>query len=445
MEDGAAFQRHPPSSILYPRPLPHLPSPTITMPRPPAEFVSRRAHGVDASGIRKVFDLAAKMKDPINFSIGLPDFDVPEEAKDAAIEAIRGGHNRYTPTQGIAPLRERLRKDLSAEMGRDVGDVLITSGVSGALLLAILATIDPGDEAIFLDPYFVMYKHLLTMAGGIPVAVDSYPDFRFPAEKVEKAITPRTKLLILNSPSNPTGVVMTEPEVRAAVDVANRHGLLIVSDEIYEPFLYGIEGSGFGVQGSGGEVVRVQGSGFRKEEIDAASSSLNPEPRTLNPLLPSPARHYPNTLILRGFSKSHAMTGWRLGCVAGPEAVVQQMAKLQQYTFVCAPSPFQHAALKAMDLPMNAAVETYRRKRDRVVEGLSKKFEIVKPEGAFYIFPKAPAGITASDFVARAIENNVLIIPGNVFSERDTHFRISYATTDEKIAAGCEVLCSLVK
>src|SRR5947208_14498058 len=128
--------------------------------RSPSDYISRRAHGVDASGIRKVFDLAAKMKDPINLSIGLPDFDVPDVAKEAAIGAIRAGHNRYTQTQGIAPLRERLRNDLSAEIGRDVGEVLITSGVSGGLLLAILATIDPGDEALFLDPYFVMYKHL---------------------------------------------------------------------------------------------------------------------------------------------------------------------------------------------------------------------------------------------------------------------------------------------
>src|SRR3954471_6020577 len=206
----------------------------------PNDYISDRAHGVDASGIRKVFDLAAKMKDPINLSIGLPDFDVPDAAKNAAITAIHAGQNRYTQTQGIAPLRERLRKDLSAEIGRDVGEVLVTSGVSGGLFLAILATIDPGDEAVFLDPYFVMYRHLLTMAGGRPVIVDSYPDFRFHADRVERAITPKTKLLILNSPSNPTGVVMSEAEVRAAVDVARRHDLLIVSDEIYEPFLYDI-------------------------------------------------------------------------------------------------------------------------------------------------------------------------------------------------------------
>src|SRR3954466_15784057 len=207
--------------------------------RSPADYISSRAHAVDASGIRKAFDLAAKMKDPINLSIGLPDFDVPDVAKEAAIAAIRAGHNRYTQTQGIAPLRERLRKDLSAEIGRDVGEVLITSGVSGGLMLAIMATVDPGDEVVFLDPYFVMYKHLLTMAGGKAAIVDSYPDFRFHADRVEKAVTPRTKLLVLNSPSNPTGVVMTEAEVRAAVDVARKHDLLILSDQIYEPFLYG--------------------------------------------------------------------------------------------------------------------------------------------------------------------------------------------------------------
>jgi aspartate aminotransferase/aminotransferase len=371
--------------------------------RSASDYVSRRALGVDASGIRKVFDLAAKMKNPINLSIGLPDFDVPEVVKNVAIEAIQRGDNRYTQTQGIAPLRERLRKDLSAEMGRDVGEVLITSGVSGGLFLAILATIDPGDEAIFLDPYFVMYKHLLTMAGGQPVLVDSYPDFRFHADRVEKAITPKSKLLILNSPSNPTGVVMSEAEVRAAVEVASKHGLLLISDEIYEPFLY----------------EKARG-------------------------LPSPANLYENTVILRGFSKSHAMTGWRLGYAAGPEAVISQMTKLQQYTFVCAPTPLQHAALAALDVPMEHAVAEYRKKRDLVYEGLRRKFQLVKPEGAFYIFPKAPDGATASEFVARAIENNVLIIPGNVFSERDTHFRISYATTDEKLARGCEILSSLV-
>jgi len=375
--------------------------------RCPADYISQRANAVDASGIRKVFDLAAKMKDPINLSIGLPDFDVPDIAKNAAIEAIRSGHNRYTQTQGIAPLRERLRAQLTGEIGRDVGEVLITSGVSGGLFLSILSTINPGDEAIFLDPYFVMYKHLLTLAGGKAVMVDSYPDFRFRAERVEKAITPNSKLLILNSPSNPTGVVMSDTEVKAAIEIARRHDLLLISDEIYEPFLYGKDAQG-----------------------DVGG-------------LPSPMKTYDKTILLRGFSKSHAMTGWRLGYAAGPEPIISQMTKLQQYTYVCAPSAMQYAALKAMDVPMKGAVDAYRTKRDIAFSTLSKKFEVVEPTGAFYIFPKAPAGISATDFVAKAIANNVLVIPGNVFSERDTHFRISYATTDERLKQGCEILCSL--
>jgi aspartate aminotransferase/aminotransferase len=200
---------------------------------------------------------------------------------------------------------------------------------------------------------------------------------------------------------------MTPAEVQAAVAIARKHELLLITDEIYEPFLYGSEADG----DMGG--------------------------------LPSPYKAYDNTLLLRGFSKSHAMTGWRLGYAAGPAEIIAQMTKLQQYTYVCAPSPLQQAALRAMDVPMSQAVNAYRRKRDIAFEMLSKKFEVIRPGGAFYIFPKAPAGASATDFVAKAIENNVLIIPGSVFSERDTHFRISYATSDEKLKRGCEILCAL--
>ena len=374
--------------------------------RSPADFIASRALGVDASGIRKVFDLAARMKDPINLSIGLPDFDVPDAAKVVAAKAIESGQNRYTQTQGIAPLRERLRKDLSAEIGRDVGEVLITSGVSGALLLAIMAVINPGDEAIFLDPYFVMYKHLLTLTGGKGVPVDSYPDFKLVPERIEAAITPRTKMLILNSPGNPTGTVLSEAELKAAIEIAKKHNLLILSDEIYEPFLYSrLAGTQNGVY--------------------------------------SPLALYENVLCLRGFSKSHAMTGWRVGYAFGHAEVVAQMTKLQQYTFVCAPAPFQYAALESLDVDMSSYIAAYAKKRDLVVGELSKKFEIAPSGGAFYVFPKAPNGLTATEFVEKAIANNVLIIPGKVFSERDTHFRISYATTDEKLAEGCRILNSL--
>ena len=367
------------------------------MPRDLADHLSQRALGVDASGIRRVFDLAAKLKDPINLSIGLPDFDVPDEAKDVACEAIRRGDNRYTPTQGIAPLRERLALDLQ----RPADELFITSGVSGGLFLSILSTVNPGDEVVFLDPYFVMYKHLVTLAGGVPVPVDSYPSFRFDADRVEAAITPKTKLLVLNTPSNPTGVTMTEAEVRAAADLARKHDLLVVSDEIYVPFLYG----------------------------EAAT-------------VPSITELYEKTILLRGFSKTYGMTGWRLGYAAGPKAIIEQMIKLQQYTFVCAPTPFQHAALRALDLDVSGHVAAYRRKRDIVVETLGNDFDLTIPDGAFYAFPKVPErlGMTATQFCERMLEKNVLVIPGNVFSSRDSHFRISFATTDDRLAHGCRLL-----
>ncbi|CAN5484368.1 aminotransferase class I/II-fold pyridoxal phosphate-dependent enzyme [soil metagenome] len=373
--------------------------------RKAADYISARAHAVDASGIRKVFDLAAKMKAPINLSIGQPDFEVPPAVQDAAVEAIRRGENKYTQTQGIAPLRERLRSDLAKEFNRKINEVMITSGVEGGLYLAMLAILDPGDEVIFLDPYFVGYKHVVTMAGGTPVPVDSYPDFRFRAERVEKLITKKTKMMILSSPANPTGAVLSDADLRDAVALAAQHDLLILSDEIYKAFVYD------------------------KQKPDHVYS---------------PGSLYEKTIVLRGFSKSHAMTGWRIGYAIAPDAILQQMLKLQQHSYICAPAPFQWAALAALDVSMADQLAAYRRKRDLVVEKLSKKFELTAPGGAFYCFPKAPNGLTATDFVTKAIESNVLVIPGNVFSEVDTHFRVSYAATDETLARGCETLCSLV-
>jgi len=230
--------------------------------------IADRMQRIDASGIRKVFDLAAKLENPVNLSIGQPDFDVPEPCKERAVQAIRDGANRYTVTQGDAALREALADRLRAEFGRFDGPVLVTSGVSGGLLLAFLATVNPGDEVLVPDPYFVMYKHLVGLLGGMPVFVDTYPDFRLRREALEAAVTERTRMLLLNSPANPTGIVYAEEELRTAVDVARRHNLLIVSDEIYNEFTY-----------------------------DGPA--------------PSPWPMYDRVLLLRGFSKTFAMTGWR--------------------------------------------------------------------------------------------------------------------------------------
>jgi aspartate/methionine/tyrosine aminotransferase len=367
------------------------------------DFVSARSRSVDASGIRKVFDLAAKLSDPINLSIGQPDFPVPPPVREAAIEAIRLNHSGYTLTQGIPALRERIQADLRAEFGVSL-PVLVTSGVSGGILLALMALLDPGDEVVLGDPYFVIYKHAVRLVGGVPVMVDTYPDFRFHAERVEAAITPRTKLLVLASPSNPTGVVLTEDELRQAADLARRHNLILLADEIYNQLTY-----------------------------DGPCPS---------PVAMAPER----TLLLRGFSKSYAMTGWRLGYAAGPAFLIEEMTKLQQYTFVCAPSMVQHAGLAALDADISGNVEVYRRKRDLVLERLSPAYRVVKPGGGFYFFPQIPARFhNATDFAAEAVRNNVLVIPGSVFSDRDTHFRLSYATSDEKLEQGCEVLCRLAQ
>ena len=358
--------------------------------------LAQRMACIDASGIRKVFDLAARLKNPVNFSIGQPDYDVPEACKERAIEAIRTGHNRYTPTQGDQALREAIAGRLRAEFGAFDGPVLVTSGTSGGLLLALFATLNAGDEVLIPDPYFVMYKHLVNLLGARPVFVDTYPDFRLRADRLEAAVTERTRLLILNSPTNPTGAVYTREELEAAIAVARRHGLLVISDEIYNAFAY-----------------------------DGPSPSAWPL--------------YDRLILLRGFSKTWAMTGWRLGYAVGPAHIIQAMTTLQQYTFVCAPAPFQAAAVTALEVDVSGFIADYRSRRDLVYEGLRERFRVTKPGGAFYIFPEAPGG-SGTKFVSRVIEAGVLVIPGGVFSERDTHFRIAYPASRETIQRGLDVL-----
>ncbi|OHB55995.1 MAG: aspartate aminotransferase [Planctomycetes bacterium GWF2_50_10] len=364
-----------------------------------APYLAQSTTCIDASGIRKVFALAATMKDPVNFSIGQPDFDVPDEIKQVAIQAIEKGFNGYSQTAGVDDLLAKINGQVKSEYGWANPASIVTSGVSGSLLLAFMSLIDPGDEVIIPDPYFVMYKHLINMLGGKCVFIDTYPDFLLDPNKLEAAITPKTKLIIANSPANPTGVVYSEAQLKAVADIAARHNIIVLSDEIYEKFCY--DGP-----------------------------------------CPSFAKYHSKTLLMRGFSKSYGMPGWRLGYVSANEELkplVEQMTMLQQYTFVCAPTPFQKAAVAAMDYDVSHLVNAYRKKRDMIYNGLKGKFELTKPGGAFYAFVKVPSG-TATDFVNKAIANNVLVIPGNVFSQQDTHFRISYATKDEKIAQGVEIL-----
>ncbi len=368
------------------------------MPHP---WIADRTKSFDSSGIRKIFDLANQLRDPINLSIGQPDFDVPDEVQAACVKAIESRKNGYALTQGMPVLREKLQARLDQQFGQGDRKVFVSSGTSGGLVLALLSIVNPGDEVIIFDPFFVMYESLTHLAGGVPVMINTYPSFRIDLERVESAITPRTKLILFNSPANPTGVTATEDEIRGLAQLAAEHQIALISDEIYCQFTYD------------------------------------------GPFI-SPATFNDQTIVIDGFSKSHAMTGWRLGFVHGPAEVIDTMVKLQQYTFVCAPQPVQWAGAVAMDVNMEQHVANYRLKRDMLLEGIAEYYDIVRPGGAFYLFPKTPWG-SGSEFVAKAIEHSLLVIPGKIFSYQDTHFRISYAADNRTIERGIEVLRRLAK
>jgi aspartate aminotransferase/aminotransferase len=367
----------------------------------PNSWISERAMAIDSSGIRKVFDLAARLKNPINMAIGQAHFPVPEAVQEACIDAIRSGKNTYSVTQGAPVLREKLQARVDAEYGHSDRKVFVTSGTSGGLVLAMWALINPGDEVILFDPAFVMYDALVKLVGGTTVWVDTYPDFRVDVDKVRAAITPRTKMILLNTPANPTGAVAGENETRELAELAAERNIALLSDEIYGAFCY-------------------------EQPVVSA------------------ARFNDRTIVVDGFSKSHALTGWRVGFAHGPAEVIEAMVKLQQYSFVCAPQPAQWACAVAMDVDVSGHITDYRRKRDLMLAGLSDCYEITKPGGSFYMFPKAPRG-SGTEFVSRAIENDLLIIPGGIFSQRDTHFRLAYAAEDSVLERGIDVLRRLAR
>lgn len=362
-------------------------------------WIADRTRRFDSSGIRRMFDLAASLKDPINLSIGQPNFDVPEPIKAKMIEAVQSGRNGYAQTQGIPELREPMQKMVDEQFGHDDRKLFVCSGTSGGLLLSAMAVVNPGDEVIFFDPYFVMYPALIELVGGVPVKINSYPDFQVDMNRLEDAITDRTKMIIINSPSNPTGVGYNESVVKDVAELAAQKGICLVSDEIYSRFNYD-------------------------------------EPHC------SAAKYNPQTVVIDGFSKSYAMTGWRVAYVHGPAEIIDTMIKLQQYTFVCAPHPAQFASVAALETDISQYINAYRSKRDAMYDGLKDYYEITKPNGAFYLFPRLPWG-TGQEFVEAAIDNNLMVIPGNIFSDEDTHFRISYAVDDRTLERGIDVLKKL--
>lgn len=394
-----------------------------------SSILAARADAVQESVIRKVFEGARDIKNPINFSIGQPDFPVPDPIKQAAARAILDDHNGYAPNRGIDPLLQRTVRHLKEDVGWDVSalpkgspgqaGLMITQGTSGALVSAAMALLDPGDEMIIPDPYFVLYPRLGELTGGKAIPCDTYPDFRLTASRVEKLITPRTKAVLLCSPSNPCGVVSTEEECRDLLDLCRRRNVLLISDEIYDEFTF-------------------------------PESRTSPRPGTGVKVCPSPARlpgAQDHVLLIRGFGKTLGCTGWRLGYASGPSWLIDKMVRMQQHLYICAPTPLQYGAVEAFDIDMAPLIDRFRRRRDLVHGRLSAVTEVPYPGGAFYAFAAVPKrlGLTATQFMEKARENRVLVVPGYAFSARDTHFRISYAVKDEALAEGLDILTSLMR
>lgn len=392
-----------------------------------AALISERARGIDASGIRKVFELGAKLSDPINLSIGQPDFPVPEAVKRAAVAAIEGDQNGYTLSQGIPQLRQRITRQVHEELGwpadsgspgSDVG-VMVTCGTSGALMLAMMALVGPGDEVVIPDPYFVAYPSMVKMLGGAPVLCDTYPDFRMTAERIAPLITRRTKAVLIDSPANPTGVVLNQSECDRIAALCESRGVVLISDEIYDRFV------------------------FSDAVEKSAGAARCPSP--CRPQAPG-KKPWESQLLVRGFGKTYGCTGWRLGYAAGPRRLIEEMTKLHQYTYVCAPAPLQHAAVATFDVDMEPWVRQYQARRDLVLSRFEGVTEVARPGGAFYAFVRVPErlGVTAQRFCESAIEKSVLTIPGNVFSSRDTHLRLSYAVKDDTLRRGLDILGAMM-
>ena len=363
--------------------------------------LAHRLENLRPSGIRKIFNLAQSMENAVDLSIGMTDFDVPAPIKQEAKYWMDRGLNQYVATQGLPELRETIAANLRQE-GVHFEDLIITSGVTGGYVISLMALINPGDEVLIPDPRFVMYSFVVELLGGIPVFVDTYPDFRLTPERLLPHITKKTKALILNNPNNPTGVVLSPDEIKAIAQVARKFNLFVIADEIYDKFVY--------------------------DELP----------------LRSIAQDYERTIILRGYAKSWGMSGWRIGYVAASQEIVEYLKMLQHYTYVCAPPFLQKAAIVAEDFDGAQIIARYQRKRDIIYSGLREFLRVEKPQGAFYIYPEAPEK-NATHLVEQAIRRKLLMVPGSAFSEKDTHFRISFAASEENLEKGIQILRDLVK
>lgn len=376
----------------------------------PARHLSARVQAVPASGIRRFFDLLQSMDDVISLGVGEPDFVTPWDFRDAAIRSIEQGHTHYTSNFGLPELRERLAVHLHRLYDLEYdpyGELLITSGVSEGLDAAVRSTIDPGDEVIIADPSYVAYRPAITLAGGVPVPVRTGPDTAFALDPaaVAAAITPATKAVLIGFPANPTGAVMPQDAMARLAEIAVQHDLVVISDEIYDRLVYG--------------ALHIPVAGL-------------PGMRD-------------RTIMLGGFSKNYAMTGWRVGFAAAPQPLLEGITKVHQYVMMSAPTASQYAALEALASGEEQLVtmrDEYDRRRRLMYQGFNQiGLPCVEPRGAFYAFPSVvPTGLDDETFAEQLLlEERVAVVPGSAFGEGGRgHVRACYATSYADIERALE-------
>ena len=381
-------------------------------------FINKKISTVKPSGIRKFFDIANEMDDVISLSIGEPDFQTPWHIREEGINSLKKGKTWYSPNRGFAELREEIASYYKRRFGIEYDakkQTLVTVGGSEAIDLVFRTLLDPGDEVIIPEPSFVCYEPLTVMADGVPVIINTKNEdnFRLKASDLRAAITPKTKLLVLPFPNNPTGAIMEREDLEEIAEVIKEHNIFILSDEIYCELTYGNKNH-----------VSIA-------EIDGM---------------------YERTIVVNGFSKSYAMTGWRLGYALGPAPVIKQMTKLHQYAIMSAPTTSQYAAVEALrngDEDIKKMREDYDMRRRFTVNAFREiGLDCFEPEGAFYVFPCIKStGLSSEDFCERLImSKHVAVIPGNAFGDCGEGFiRVSYCYSIDNIKEAVRRIGEFVK
>ena len=382
------------------------------------EILCRRIQEVKPSGIRRFFDILEEMKDAISLGVGEPDFVTPWHIRDAGIYSLEKGFTKYTSNAGMAELRREIAAYLNRRFGLQYDfahQIVVTVGGSEAIDLCVRTLVEPGDEVLIPEPSFVCYVPITEMAGGVPVIIETKPEngFRLTAQELEEKITDKTKLLILPYPNNPTGAVMRRADLEAVARVVERHNLLVLSDEIYAALTYGSE------------------------------------PHTAFSAIPGMQER---TILVNGFSKSHSMTGWRMGYAAGPKEIISLMTKLHQFAIMSAPTMSQYAAIEAMkngDDDIEYMRGQYDMRRRLIVDGLNNMgLKCFEPEGAFYVFPSVKStGLTSMEFCERLIRSHrVAVVPGDAFGACGEGFvRISYCYSTKHIIEALERMEAFLK